>query len=476
MLLDNFLSRPEGKTLEFKRDLSSPKPIMKTIVAFANTAGGSLILGVDDQKQVFGIEDPISAEEKLTSLIADHIAPTLLPTITILPADHTNVLWVKVPCFPSMGPFYLKQEGVEKGTMVRLGSTTRLASPEMIEELRRRRQVQCFDEEPCTRASLKDLDQALLKRTFKNAGQKITPAKLKTLKILVPYGDEDIPSNAGILLFGKELVRDRVFPMASVSCARFAGTEKVNFLDRLDIPSIIAAAEEVPNFIRRNTRMGAVIKEIRRKDIPEYPTVAVREGLLNALMHADYSYNLKIFVSIFDDRLEIRSPGCLPPGMTIEGIKEGMSMPRNYTIARIFQVLGWVEQFGTGYRRIKEACEEGRYPLPEWKELGPYTDIIFKPIKMESIHEDTSRDPVGTQSGPSQDDDQLLQLCYEAKSTSELMSAMNWKHRTKFRRRFLMPLVAQGLLAITIPDKPNSRLQKYQTTEKGRQYLARRAI
>lgn len=165
---------------------------------------------------------------------------------------------------------------------------------------------------------------------------------------------------------------------------------------------MIDAVDAVPAFIRRNTRMGAIIKTMQREDIPEYPTVAVREGLFNALMHADYSYmNTRIFVSIFDDRLEIRSPGCLLPGMTIAGIKEGMSMPRNLVIARIFQVLGWVEQFGMGYLRITTACEQYNYPLPEWREMGPYTDIIFKPLEMESIHD--AKDRLGPGSGPSRD-------------------------------------------------------------------------
>lgn len=214
--------------------------------------------------------------------------------------------------------------------------------------------------------------------------------------------------------------------------------------------------------------MGAVINDMRRQDIPEYPTVAVREGLFNALMHADYSYmNMRIFVSIFNDRLEIRSPGCLPPGMTVEGIKEGVSMPRNLVIARIFQLLGWVEQFGTGYRRITDACEKHQYPLPEWKEVGPYTDIIFKPLKMEVLHEDEA----STKSGPSQNDVVLLKLCATPRAITELMSALDWKHRTKFRNQFITPLINQGLLAMTVPDKPNSRLQQYITTDAGKKLL-----
>ena len=377
--VQDLLKQPEDKTLEFKRDLSSIQPILKTMIAFANTAGGCLVIGVDDNKKIVGVEDALAIEEQLTSLIADNISPLLLPVIKIASVGKKSIVIVEVPQMFHFGPFYLNQKGLEKGVMVRLGSSTRQATPEMIKELERHRQSTSFDAMPCLQATEEDLDYPLMNKTFEEIIPELNKAKLKTLKILVNYGKQIVPSNAGILLFGKPDIREQIFPMAHVSCARFSGTEKVHFIDQQDIDNILVAVEEVPKFIRRNTRMGAVIKSIKRKDIPEYSPIAIREGLLNALIHADYSYNnLKHFVSIFDDRLEIRSPGGLPPGMTIENLKEGISIPRNLVIAGIFKKLGWIEQFGTGYRRIKEACEKGNYFIPEWHEAGPYVDIIFK--------------------------------------------------------------------------------------------------
>jgi ATP-dependent DNA helicase RecG len=379
MTLQELLKQPEGKTLEFKRDLSSIEPIMKTLVAFANTAGGTLIIGVDDDKKVVGVEDVLAMEEKITSCVADNIVPLLLPIIKIAPVGRKSIVIIEIASMFHLGPFYLKQKGRDKGVMVRLGSSTRQATPEIIKELEIRRQSVSFDAMPCLQATEEDLDRDLLKKTFENVAPKLTQANLKTLKILVNYGKQLVPSNAGIILFGTAEIRQEVFPMAVVSCARFAGIDKVHFIDQQDIDSILAAVDEVPKFIRRNTRMGAIIETIKRQDIPEYSPVAIREGLLNALMHADYSYNnLKHFVSIFDDRLEIRSPGILPPGMTIESLKEGISIPRNMVIAGIFKKLGWIEQFGTGYRRIKEACERDNYPIPEWRESALYVDITFK--------------------------------------------------------------------------------------------------
>lgn len=250
---------------------------------------------------------------------------------------------------------------------------------------------------PCPRAKYDDLDHDLIQDVFAAVDVKITNAKLKTLKILVPYGEEVVPSNAGVILFAKEYIRKQLFPMAYVSCARFSGTDKVDFIDRLDIERIMEAVDGVPNFIRRNTRLSSVIHSMVREDIPEYPMVAIREALFNALMHADYScMNMRIFVSIFDDRLEIRSPGALLPGMTIEDIKAGVSMSRNMVIARIFRLLGWVEQFGTGYKRITDACAKHQYPLPIFKEVGPCVDVVFSSLEIRE-----TKKVNGTQSAPS---------------------------------------------------------------------------
>ena len=114
-LIEKLLNQHEGKTLEFKRDLSSPKSILKTLVAFANTAGGLLLIGIDDNKKMIGIGDPLAIEEKLTSLIADNIVPFLLPTIKIIHYKKKSFVLVDVPFLANMGPFYLKQLGEKSG-------------------------------------------------------------------------------------------------------------------------------------------------------------------------------------------------------------------------------------------------------------------------------------------------------------------------------------------------------------------------
>ena len=131
------LKRTEGKSLEFKRDLSAPDGVLKTIVAFANTAGGTLLLGVEDRsRHVRGVPSPLDLEERLASLISDHIAPRLVPDLEIVPWRRTHVVAAQVYPSPAR-PHFLKREGLEGGVYVRVGSTNRRADRELMEELQR---------------------------------------------------------------------------------------------------------------------------------------------------------------------------------------------------------------------------------------------------------------------------------------------------------------------------------------------------
>src|SRR5205085_526609 len=167
--ISKLLSMPEGKTLEFKRDLSSIKPILKTLVAFANTAGGTLLIGKDDTGVVIGISDIFAAEEKLANTIADGIFPQLMPEIETTSLDGKTLIVVRVARW--RGPFYLKAEGPEKGVYIRLGSTNRLAGPELIAELKRSVSNTSFDQLPCPEIGVDGLDMNRIKHAFSNVGR-----------------------------------------------------------------------------------------------------------------------------------------------------------------------------------------------------------------------------------------------------------------------------------------------------------------
>lgn len=368
--IPEILTFPEGRTLEFKQDLSSLKPIMKSLIAFANTAGGILIIGKRDDGEVIGIPDVLKAEEQLANAIADNISPPLMPEIEI--ASHAGVSLLVVRVSHWRGPFFLKSQGNEQGVYVRLGSTNRSAGPDMLNELKRSINKVSFDELACPTCEKSVLDMKKIEGEFSKIGQKVTKKTLETLKILVPYNGKLVCSNAGIILFGKSDVRYKYFSSTEVRCARFQGESKKDFVDQLDIEgSILDALVEVPKFIKRNTQFAASIEGARRKNIPEYSPIVIREILTNALAHADYSIQgMHPRVAIFSNRMEIESPGMFPYGYTLENFFTGMSHIRNKVITRILRELNFMEEWGTGYRRICEICEKEKYPKPTWEELG----------------------------------------------------------------------------------------------------------
>ena len=396
------LEQPEDRTLEFKRDLSSPAGILKTLVAFANTAGGTLVIGRENDGHLCGVPDIQIAEERIANLIADSIHPALLPDIEQAHLEGIDLLIVRVARWP--GPFYLKSQGPEQGVYIRLGSTNRRAGADILAELRRAASHLVFDQLPCVGTELDDLDMEAARRAFQAVDRQIDETKLESLGVLTRHGRYLLPSNGGIILFGRPEIRRQFFPDARVRCACFAGTDKVEFLDRLDIEgTVLNAVEEVPRFIRRNTRLAGRIEGMRRQDLAEYPPVALREVLVNAVVHTDYALRgMQVMVAVYTDHLEIQNPGMLPFGLTLADLKAGVSRIRNPVIARVFHELDLMEEWGSGYRRISADCDREGYLYPDWVELGSTLRVVFRPHpEVSAPSEPALKDQVGTKSGPS---------------------------------------------------------------------------
>ncbi|MBE3133263.1 MAG: putative DNA binding domain-containing protein [Acidobacteria bacterium] len=369
MELVDLLKRPEGKTLEFKRDISSPDGALKTIVAFANTAGGTLLIGVEDKSgHVRGVVQVLDLEERLANLISDLVAPRLVPEIEILPWRRTQVLAVQV--YPSSTrPHHIRREGPEAGVYVRVGSTNRRADRELIEELRRFSRGEAFDEKPMPGLDSEALDFRAASESFA-AVRAITRRDLETLRLVTDHQGRKVPTVGGMLLFGRE--RERHFPDAWIQAGRFRGADKSGIVDRAEIHSFpVGAIEAAIAFVEKHAMHGAEIGAVRRKERWNLPPVAVREAVINAVAHTDYSQRgAPIRVSIFDDRLEVENPGLLPFGLTIEDLHHGISKLRNRVIGRVFHTLGLIEQWGSGVQRMTAACTEMGLAPPRLEEIA----------------------------------------------------------------------------------------------------------
>lgn len=454
MDIERLVQQPEGKTLEFKRDLSSLSPILKTLVAFANTAGGTVIVGRDDEGKIVGVEEVFEAEERLASVIADSIVPLLRVDIEVVSVKEKALLLIKVPHW--LGPFYLKAKGPTEGVFIRLGSTNRIAHKEFLEELQRSKTQVAFDQLPCPEVDISGLDTEKITQIFAKIGKKIDKNKLVGLGILVPYQSTYVCSNGGVILFGKESVRERFFPNSIVRCARFLGVEKTEFLDQHDTRgSIVEAVKEVVAFIKRNTRMASKIETIQREDIPEYSSVVVREVLTNALVHADYAIkDMQPRVMIFSDRMEIESPGMFPLGYTLEEFMAGMSRVRNKVISRVFRELHMMEAWGTGYKRISAACNQGRYPMPTWTELSSAIKVSL-PSHFE-VSGGMERSPV-IKSTLTSRQEEIVALFNEGESmtTKEMFVRLEKNISERTLRADLAELKAKGIMKM-VGSGPNT--------------------
>ncbi len=406
MIIEELLAKSENKTLEFKESTQALSGIIKTIIAFANTAGGTLVIGIQDKtKEIVGLGNPLIEEERLASAISDSISPLLVPDIAIHTYRNKELILIQVPHVA--GPFYLKSAGPENGVLIRFGSTNRVVDREMLQVLRDYARNTYFDEKPCLKSQEDDLDWEIIKKIFQDADKKITAHHAQSISMLIQYGNKVYPSNGAAILFAKNHLQ--LFPEAMIRCARFLGEDKVTFLDQLEIETYLPLAiEEAIKFIRRNTTMAAQIGEVRRVDIPEYPPEAIREAIINAVVHADYAMRgSTITITIFDNRIEIANPGGLMLGLTLEKALNGFSRVRNRVIAKVFRELKLIEKWGTGLKRIQDACHKHGLESPLFEELSNHFRVtlyskanrqpILKPWQQDIVRELKKKKRMSTQ-------------------------------------------------------------------------------
>jgi predicted HTH transcriptional regulator len=391
-----------------------------------------------------------------------------------------------VEVYPSGSrPHWVKREGHIDGVYVRLGSTNRKADRELIAELQRSASGISFDEMPMPDLSSDDLDLGVAKKHFEGV-RKLNEEELITLKLLTREQGRLVPTTGAMLLFGKQ--KDFHFPDAWIQCGRFKGKDKAYIFDHTEIQEDLpGSVESVMLFLKKHAFRGADFSEIRRKDVWSIPLTILREALVNAIVHADYSQKgAPIRVSFFDDRIEIENPGILLPGMTIEDVKQGVSRIRNRVIARVFRELDLIEQWGSGFRRILKDAEELGLPQPEIIEIG--MRVRFTVYLSESIVVPTESHAGMEENAPlsgEQVTEQVIEhvteqvrslvICLEDKSLGrkEAMQRVGISSRPTFVYDYLQPAIQAGLVEMTQPDSPKSPTQKYRLTPKGRNFLTK---
>lgn len=366
----------ESKNIEYK--VAVPKKsekYMKTVVAFANGNGGKIVFGIDDKiLEIVGMDEDniFKTMDAITNAISDSCEPRIRPDVTLQTVNDKTVIVVEI--LPgAMRPYYIKSEGMTEGTYMRVSGTTRPVEGYMLKELILEGQNRYFDSEPCRELQITDEDIQNLCKTMKetaikNTWQNSEKAKIKDITkntllswgILTEVQGEIFPTNAYALLTGQL----RMQPV--IQCGLFKGKDRAYFADRKEFDGPIQnQVDAAYQYVLEKINMGMQIQGIYRQDVYELPTDSVRELIANAVAHRSYLEPGNIQVAIFDDRLEVTSPGMLLNNVSIKKMMEGYSKPRNPAIANAFAYMKIIEKWGTGIPRIFRECREYGLPDPE---------------------------------------------------------------------------------------------------------------
>jgi len=447
--LKELIKNGENKRVEFKEQLPKNESIVKTIISFSNTSGGKLIIGVTDNREIVGIkEDNIfELQDKLTSLIFDRCYPNILPEIYTQNIEGKLLLVIEV-FRGNLLPYYLKKEGKNRGTYIRVGASNRVASFDNIIELERQRRNISFDEEIAYEIELSTLDLSPIYEVFKKVEKRLNSEKLQNLRLIKNEHGKEYPTNALLILLG-------YYPHCLVKCAKFKGVTMELFLDKKEYSgSIFDILENSLNFILNHINLRAEIKGLYRTDTYEIPIVALREALINALIHRDYiNQGRDIKVGIYDDIVNIVSCGSYPNSISQADIENGRSDARNRVIANVFKELGLIEQWGSGIARIKSSCLEVGLKEPEIREINDFVDVEFyRPNSAELMpnNKETVGKPSDTVGKPSDNlmpqEEKIIQYLdnHERVVSKEVEKLLGIKESRT--REFLKSMVDRGLI------------------------------
>jgi len=387
------IKQGESKTIEFKEQMPSNNSIAKTAIAFSNTSGGRLIIGVRDDREIVGIksDDIFDLQDKIVSLIFDSCYPNILPKIYTINAEGKLLLVVEV-FRGNLLPYYFKNIGKTEGTYVRVSSSNRQTDKAMLEELERQRVHRGFDEEENFEFSLDSLNLDIIYSEFAKIGKTCDIEKLKNLKLVNTSNDEFLPTNALAITLGK-------LANVSIKCARFKGSTMESFIDKKEFSGdLFTSIERSMEFLQNHLNLNAHIVGLQRVENYEIPLLALREILLNAVIHRDYTRNSDIKIAIYDDLLEIVSVGGLVNGLTIEDMHSGRSELRNRVLANLFQELGFIESWGSGIQKVENLCAEHHIRF-EINEKGTFVEALFyRPESKKSASKDRKEMPNTTDS------------------------------------------------------------------------------
>lgn len=471
--------RCEGQTIEVKSaHRGCPERLYDTLSAFSNQdSGGVLVFGLDEQAGFakVGVYDAQDLQRRVMEY-GEQMTPVVRPVFTVCEEEGKVFVSAEIPPVElTERPCFKTAKGRMRGSYLRVGEGDLPMTEYEVYSYEAFRKKYRDDIRPVEQVTVQDLDQDRLAQYVLRRKQdrpNFTTLALPQLYGLIGVMREDAVTLAAVLLFSP--YPQAYFPQLSILAARLPGTEMGpldaqgrRFADsrRLEgtLPELL---EQAVAFVRGNMRISIRIdpETGRRTDQPEYPLDAVREAVLNALVHRDYSIHtegMPIRLTMYADRLEIANPGGLYGRLTVDQLGKAQPDTRNPVLVTAMEALGQTENRYSGIPRIQHAMAELGLPPPVFTDTRSNFTVTLqnRPAAAPQAASDRSADT------PAEDPKGLLAFCRQPRSRGEITAYLGIPSAQYALRHYLDPLVAAGRIRLSLPDKPRSKLQTYQTAQ-----------
>ena len=372
----------ENQNIEFKQEYVPD--IRKEVMGFANAEGGTVYVGIRKDGTVFGVGDPDGVMLQIVNSLKDALAPDIMPFVRVnsVEIEGKQVVEINVTTGTNR-PYYLREKGLKpSGVYVRKGSSTQPMTEEGIREMILQNSGRSF--ELC-----RSMNQELTFHTLQAEMQKrlieLGTSQMRTLKLI---GEDGLYTNLALLLSDQCETTTKV--------ALFQGTDKEVFRDRKEFTgSILKQLEEVYQFINLLNKTKATFSGLDRTDMRDYPEEAVRESLLNSIVHRDYSFSGSNLVNIYENRMEFVSLGGLVSGLELKSIFLGVSQSRNPNLAAVFYRMRLIESYGTGIGKIERAYKTYQFQ-PEFETAKGVFRVTLPNRNEKQEREERAKDHVDT--------------------------------------------------------------------------------
>lgn len=441
----------ENNRTEFKAELNDK--LEKEVVAFLNNReGGVLYIGLDDEGKPVEVPDLDGTQLKIADRIKNNILPSTLGLFDIVSDMVDNVPVIKILISSGLEkPYYIKKHGMSpSGCFIRMGTSSQPMTTTMIDDLYSKRIHTTLRNIPSPR---QDLTFAQLKIYYQERGLELNEKFANSLELLTPDGKYNY---IAYLLADENGV--------SIKVAKYAGTDKVDLIENEEYGycSLIKATNQVMEKLKIENSTMAKVTSTKRIEKNLVEPIPMREALINAIVHSDFSREIPPVFEIFSDRMVFTSYGGLIPGQSEQDFFSCSSMPRNRELMRVFKDVGLVEQLGSGMSRILKMYDKSIFNISEHFIKVEFPFSVPKEISSADSNEaDYLSHSHLKIKLDSMEYSRVMKYLEIPRSRKEIQSFCGYKSRDSFVKNVLHPLIEAEKVGLLLPDKPNSPKQKY---------------